>query len=139
PPTRPVLPPWVTIATPCAAQAATTDATSSVDPGRTTAIAGPDHRPVQSTVYPAASSGSTRTWRAPTTSVSSRTRAAATSGDGSVRSTGRVSHPVRWGPGEHPFDAKLHGADNGADANLIGSAPDHRMRPSRRALGARLL
>ena len=37
PPTRPVLPPWGTRAVPLAAQAATTAATSSVEPGRTTA------------------------------------------------------------------------------------------------------
>jgi hypothetical protein len=40
-PTRPVLPPWGTIGAPTAAQAATTRATSAVEPGRTTQRARP--------------------------------------------------------------------------------------------------
>ena len=48
PPTRPVLPPWGTTATSCSLHHARTAATSSVEPGRTTAAARPTNRPVQS-------------------------------------------------------------------------------------------
>ena len=50
---------------PLAAQAATTAATSSVEPGRTTARARPAWVPVQSTTYAATSASSVRTWSAP--------------------------------------------------------------------------
>ena len=65
PPTSPVLPPCGTTATPAPAQAATTAATSSVEPGRTTARARPAWVPVQSTTYAATSASSVRTWSAP--------------------------------------------------------------------------
>ena len=66
PPTSPVLPPCGTVATPASWHAVTTAATSSVDPGRTTASARPAWTPVQSTTYAPVSSSSVRTWSAPT-------------------------------------------------------------------------
>jgi hypothetical protein len=47
-PTMPVLPPWAITAAPCSAQNRSTSATSAVSAGRTTAIARPDQRRVQS-------------------------------------------------------------------------------------------
>ena len=61
PPTSPVLPPCGTIAAPAAAQAATTAATSASQCGRTTHVASPRYRPVQSTSYPARTSASVTT------------------------------------------------------------------------------
>ena len=48
PPARPVLPPWTVRPDPWRRQAATTSATSTVEPGRTTAGVWPTKRPVQS-------------------------------------------------------------------------------------------
>ena len=51
---------------PASWHAATTAATSAVEPGRTTARARPSCTPVQSTTYAATSASSVRTWSAPT-------------------------------------------------------------------------
>ena len=61
PPTSPVLPPCGTIAAPATAQARTTAATSSTDPGRTTQRDGAPHWCSQSVSYPARTSASSRT------------------------------------------------------------------------------
>ena len=113
-----------------ASHAASTAATSSVVPGRTTAAARPDQRRIQSVSYGARTSSSTSTCAAPTTGVRACNRASAVTcgmllGMSHETVFTLEATPIKFGPGA--------AADAGWELEAArGAAGAARHRPGRR-------